>query len=102
MIAKPPIILDPIDMMRVHTKKHFADLFKRYGNPIIVVSLLKENAREAPIGNEYVNVIDYINEPIDEGWRIGVIKFDMKKAKQKLGKEQSMQQMLMIAEEALN
>jgi len=26
----------------------------------------------------------------------------MKKAKQKLGKEQSMQQMLMIAEEALN
>ena len=45
-------------------QKHFADLFRRYGSPIVVLNLVKQaekREREVIIGNEYLNATEYLN-----------------------------------------
>lgn len=67
-MPKPPIELNRVDPTYTATQRHFEDLFKRYGSPVVVLDLVKQSEkreREVRVGNEYRHAIDYINMSID-------------------------------------
>jgi phosphatidylinositol 3,5-bisphosphate 5-phosphatase len=68
-MPKPPIELTVVDPSYRATQKHFEDLMKRYGNPIVVLDLVKQSEkkeREVRVGNEFRHAIDHINTSIDD------------------------------------
>jgi hypothetical protein len=68
-MPKPPIELTVVDPSYRATQKHFEDLMKRYGSPIVVLDLVKQSEkkeREVRVGNEFRHAIDYINTSIDD------------------------------------
>ena len=86
MLPQPPIIrklhiVNQVDHMAEATRKHFADLFLRYGEPIICLSLLKSNEkhpRESPLSNEFHQTTDSLSEPMPQEFKILFEDFDMK------------------------
>ncbi|KAG7387273.1 hypothetical protein PHYBOEH_008319 [Phytophthora boehmeriae] len=63
-LPKPPIVLNRVDPTYNATQKHFADLFSRYGSPIVALNLVKQSEkkeREVIVGNEYMNAVEYLN-----------------------------------------
>ena len=70
-----------MDQFAEATRKHFADLFQRYGEPIICFSLLKSNEkhpRESPIGDEFHITTESLSEPMPREYKIQFEQFDMK------------------------
>lgn len=71
---KPDIeIRSPPDPMFVATRKHFADLFQRYGSPILCLNLVKKHekhAREIKIGSEFASATAYINRLLPPKHRV--------------------------------
>ncbi|XXG81594.1 hypothetical protein AAC387_Pa09g2188 [Persea americana] len=64
-LNKPDIILLEKDTDYQATRLHFANLVKRYGNPIIIWNLIKaceEKPRESILLAEYANAIEVINK----------------------------------------
>ncbi|XP_004515384.1 phosphatidylinositol-3-phosphatase SAC1 isoform X1 [Cicer arietinum] len=62
---KPDIILQRYDPTYQATKFHFEDLAKRYGNPIIVLNLIKtveKRPREMMLRREFANAVGYLNQ----------------------------------------
>ncbi|KHN04247.1 Polyphosphoinositide phosphatase [Glycine soja] len=70
---KPDIILQRYDPTYQATKLHFEDLAKRYGNPIIVLNLIKviphikiiiveKRPQEMMLRREFANVVGYLNQ----------------------------------------
>lgn len=41
VVGKPPIVLDRVEPNALTTAKHFRELEKKYGNPLIVLNLVK-------------------------------------------------------------
>ncbi|TVU30907.1 hypothetical protein EJB05_22560, partial [Eragrostis curvula] len=77
---KPEILLKR-DECHKTTYLHFANLMKRYGNPIIVVNLIKtieKKLHESLLRVEYAKAIDHINEGLTSDKRIKFIHMDMK------------------------
>ncbi|CAI8600522.1 unnamed protein product [Vicia faba] len=71
---KPDIILQRYDPTYEATKLHFEDLEKRYGNPIIVLNLIKtveKRPREMMLRREFANAVGYLNQvfPVDNHLR---------------------------------
>ena len=67
-IPKPPIQISRYDPTFLATREHFRDLFSRYGAPIIVLDLVKQNERkprESLIGECYKDGVQVINDDID-------------------------------------
>ncbi|TYZ61323.1 hypothetical protein PybrP1_010363 [[Pythium] brassicae (nom. inval.)] len=63
-LPKPPIVLNRVDPTYTATRKHFADLFARYGSPIVALNLVKQSEkkeRESLVGKEYLNAVEYLN-----------------------------------------
>lgn len=55
-MPKPPILISRVDPAFCATQEHFADLFVRYGSPIIVLDLVKQvekKQRESLIGAHF-------------------------------------------------
>lgn len=78
-MPKPPIELNRVDPTYRATQKHFEDLFKRYGSPLVVLDLVKQSEkreREVRVGNEFRHAIDYINTSIDEAHKIRYCALD--------------------------
>ena len=72
-IPKPPIILHKADPSYAATKKHFLDLFRRYGEPILVLDLVKQQEkrrRESLIGREFFSAVEVINMELPPDLRI--------------------------------
>jgi hypothetical protein len=72
-MPKPPIELNRVDPTYTATQLHFADLFRRYSSPVLVLDLVKQSEkreREVRVGNEYRHAIDYINQTIDDAHKI--------------------------------
>lgn len=56
--------MNRVDPTYTATRKHFADLFARYGSPIVALNLVKQaekKEREALVGKEYLNAVEYLN-----------------------------------------
>lgn len=57
-------LVNRVDPTYTATRKHFADLFARYGSPIVALNLVKQSEkkeREVLVGKEYLNAVEYLN-----------------------------------------
>ncbi|CCI50050.1 unnamed protein product [Albugo candida] len=78
-LPKPPIVLNRVDPTYSACKKHIADLFQRYGSPIVALNLVKHSEkkeRETIVGNEYVNAVEYLNSFMPPQHRIRYVALD--------------------------
>ncbi|XP_058756825.1 phosphoinositide phosphatase SAC3-like isoform X3 [Vicia villosa] len=79
---KPDIILSKKDQNYQATRLHFENLVKRYGNPIIILNLIKtheKKPREAILRQEFANAIDFINKDLSEEDRLRFLHWDLHK-----------------------
>ncbi|XP_022636154.1 phosphoinositide phosphatase SAC3 isoform X4 [Vigna radiata var. radiata] len=78
---KPDIILSKKDQNYQATKLHFENLVKRYGNPIIILNLIKSHERkprESILRSEFGNAINFINKDLSEENRLRFLHWDLK------------------------
>ncbi|XP_022754764.1 phosphoinositide phosphatase SAC3-like isoform X2 [Durio zibethinus] len=83
---KPDIILSMKDQNYEATKLHFENLVKRYGNPIIILNLIKtqeKKPRESILRQEFANAIDFINKDLSEENRLRFLHWDLHKHSQR-------------------
>ncbi|XP_061364596.1 phosphoinositide phosphatase SAC3-like [Gastrolobium bilobum] len=79
---KPDIILSKKDPNYQATRLHFENLVKRYGNPIIILNLIKTHERkprESILRSEFGNAIDFINKDLSEENRLRFLHWDLHK-----------------------
>ncbi|XP_020094126.1 phosphoinositide phosphatase SAC1 [Ananas comosus] len=79
---KPDIILQRYDPTYQATKLHFEDLVQRYGNPIIVLNLIKtveKRPREMMLRREFANAVGYLNQILPEEKQLKFIHWDFHK-----------------------
>lgn len=79
---KPDIILQRYDPTYQATKLHFEDLVKRYGNPIIVLNLIKtveKRPREMMLRREFANAVGYLNQILPVENHLRFIHWDFHK-----------------------
>ncbi|RDX98675.1 Phosphoinositide phosphatase SAC1 [Mucuna pruriens] len=79
---KPDIILQRYDPTYQATKLHFEDLAKRYGNPIIVLNLIKtveKRPREMMLRREFANAVGYLNQILSVENHLRFIHWDFHK-----------------------
>jgi hypothetical protein len=66
-MPKPPILLNRRDPSYLASKEHFADLFRRYSAPVVVLDLVKQlerKPRESIVSREFRDLIDELNNSI--------------------------------------
>lgn len=79
---KPDIIVSKKDQNYQATRLHFENLVKRYGNPIIILNLIKtqeKRPREAILRQEFVNAIEFINKDLSDENRLRFLHWDLHK-----------------------
>ncbi|KAL6560017.1 hypothetical protein OROGR_005134 [Orobanche gracilis] len=79
---KPDIILSGKDEKYEATKLHFENLVKRYGNPIIILNLIKtreKKPRESILRAEFANAIEVINKDLAYENRLKFLHWDLSK-----------------------
>ncbi|CAN6451324.1 unnamed protein product [Victoria cruziana] len=79
---RPDIVLLKKDEGYEATKLHFDNLVERYGNPIIVLNLVKTNEkkpRESILRVEFANAINHINKDLSEKNRLKFLHWDLHK-----------------------
>ncbi|KAJ4837545.1 suppressor of actin mutation [Turnera subulata] len=77
---KPDIILSRKDHTYEATRLHFENLVKRYGNPIIILNLIKtreKKPRETILRAEFANAIRFINKSLSEENRLRFLHWDL-------------------------
>ncbi|CAN8259399.1 unnamed protein product [Cochlearia groenlandica] len=85
---KPDIILSAKDSSFEATKLHFENLAKRYGNPIIILNLIKtreRRPRETILRAEFANAIRFINKGLSKEERLRPLHWDLHKHSRKKG-----------------
>ncbi|KAF0696406.1 Aste57867_12824 [Aphanomyces stellatus] len=78
-VPKPPIKLNRIDPSFSATQMHFADLFERYGSPVLVLNLVKQQEktpREMILGKGFKDAVEYLNTFIPMEHRIRYVALD--------------------------
>ncbi|KAH9137284.1 hypothetical protein LEN26_005804 [Aphanomyces euteiches] len=78
-VPKPPIKLNRIDPSYRATQDHFADLFERYGSPVLVLNLVKQQEktpREMILGKHFKDAVEYLNTFIPMEHRIRYVALD--------------------------
>ncbi|KAL5778854.1 hypothetical protein ACOSQ2_009591 [Xanthoceras sorbifolium] len=79
---KPDIILQRYDPTYQSTKLHFEDLEQRYGNPIIVLNLIKtveKRPREMMLRREFASAVGYLNTILPVENHVRFIHWDFHK-----------------------
>lgn len=79
---KPDIVLSKRDQNYKATRLHFENLVKRYGNPIIILNLIKtqeRKPRESILRAEFANAIDLINKDLSDEDRLRFLHWDLHK-----------------------
>ncbi|OVA13010.1 Synaptojanin [Macleaya cordata] len=79
---KPDIILSKKDQTYEATRIHFDNLVKRYGNPIIILNLIKtreKKPRESKLRREFAYAIEAINKDLSEENRLKFLHLDLHK-----------------------
>ncbi|RWW15944.1 hypothetical protein GW17_00020190 [Ensete ventricosum] len=85
---RPDIILHKKDRNFEATRLHFRNLVKRYGNPIIILNLIKsreKKPRESLLRAEFANAIDFINKDLPEEKRLKFLHWDIQKHTRRKG-----------------
>ncbi|KAK2997112.1 hypothetical protein RJ639_025402, partial [Escallonia herrerae] len=79
---KPDIRLSKKDNKYEATRLHFDNLVNRYGNPIIILNLIKtreKRPRESILRAEFASAIDYVNKDLPEENRLKFLHWDINK-----------------------
>ncbi|CAN4084925.1 unnamed protein product [Withania somnifera] len=79
---KPDIILSKRDQTYEATRLHFENLAERYGNPIIILDLIKtqeKKPRESILRTEFANAIEFINKDLSEENQLRFLHWDLNK-----------------------
>lgn len=79
---KPDIILSKQDQNYEATRLHFENLAKRYGNPIIILNLIKtqeRKPRESILRAEFANAIEFINKDLSDESCLRFLHWDLHK-----------------------
>ncbi|MBA0745455.1 hypothetical protein Gogos_008030 [Gossypium gossypioides] len=83
---KPDIILSKKDPNYEATRLHFEDLVRRYGNPIIILNLIKrfeKKPRESILRAEFANAIRFINKSLSKENRLRFLHWDLNRQSRK-------------------
>ncbi|XP_022715351.1 phosphoinositide phosphatase SAC2-like isoform X6 [Durio zibethinus] len=83
---KPDIILSKKDPNYEATKLHFENLVRRYGNPIIILNLIKrweKKPRETILRAEFANAIRFINKSLSKENRLRFLHWDLNRHSRK-------------------
>ncbi|KAL6649338.1 hypothetical protein ACP70R_013562 [Stipagrostis hirtigluma subsp. patula] len=84
---RPDIILKP-DVDYKATRLHFENLALRYGNPIIILNLIKtreKKPRESLLRAEFAKAIHYINKGLTDDKRLKFLHMDLSKLSRRKG-----------------
>ncbi|KAB2081608.1 hypothetical protein ES319_A05G144000v1 [Gossypium barbadense] len=87
---KPDIILSKKDPNYEATRLHFEDLVRRYGNPIIILNLIKrceKKPRESILRAEFANAIRFINKSLSKENRLRFLHWDLNRHSRKKSDE---------------
>ncbi|WOL19836.1 phosphoinositide phosphatase SAC2 isoform X1 [Canna indica] len=79
---KPDIVLHRKDKDYEATRLHFENLVRRYGNPIIILNLIKseeKKPRESILRSEFANAIEFINKDLPNENRLKFLHWDLHK-----------------------
>lgn len=71
---KPDIVVQQYDPLYKATAQHFQHLQSRYGNPVVVLNLVKQiekRPREAVLRNEFTAAINYLNARLPYRAKVG-------------------------------
>eukprot|EP00854_Cymbomonas_tetramitiformis_P013957 gene13957-16496_t len=71
---KPDIMLQKYDPLYQATFMHFRDLAERYGQPTIILNLIKaveKHPREMILRREFANAVSYLNTQLDAALAVG-------------------------------
>lgn len=80
IVTKPAIVQDFVDPYYEPTAKHFNDLLRRYGTPVVVLNLMKQEEKkphETILNGMLSNSISYLNQFLPQQHMIRLIAFDM-------------------------
>ncbi|KAK7074202.1 phosphatidylinositol-3,5-bisphosphate 5-phosphatase [Halocaridina rubra] len=80
MVPKPPIAFDVMDPYAETAGKHFNELLRRFGSPIIVLNLVKRRERrphESILNTEYCRLIEQLNITLPPPHCIQYVAVDM-------------------------
>ncbi|KAJ7611579.1 SacI homology domain-containing protein [Roridomyces roridus] len=83
MSPRPPIEISVVDPFYTAASRHFDDLFKRYGAPIMILNLIKKRepvARESKLLDEYTQCVEYLNQFLPRDKRMKYRPWDMSRA----------------------
>ncbi|TFY79848.1 hypothetical protein EWM64_g4164 [Hericium alpestre] len=83
MSPKPPIEISVIDPFYTAASRHFDDLFKRYGAPIMILNLIKRREpqpRESKLLDEYTRCVNYLNQFLPTDKKMVYRAWDMSRA----------------------
>ncbi|KAG8073715.1 hypothetical protein GUJ93_ZPchr0006g44699 [Zizania palustris] len=84
---RPDIILKP-DLDYKATRLHFENLALRYGDPIIILNLIKtreKKPRESLLRAEFAKAIHYINKGLSDDKRLKFLHMDLSKLSRRKG-----------------
>ncbi|KAK3257287.1 hypothetical protein CYMTET_33620 [Cymbomonas tetramitiformis] len=79
---KPDIMLQKYDPLYQATFMHFRDLAERYGQPTIILNLIKaveKHPREMILRREFANAVSYLNTQLDADEQLAYIHWDFSK-----------------------
>ncbi|KAJ0988508.1 hypothetical protein J5N97_006864 [Dioscorea zingiberensis] len=85
---KPDIILLKKDQDYEATRLHFQNLVDRYGNPIVILNLIKTHERkprESKLREEFAKAINHINNDLPEADRLRFLHWDIQKHSRRKG-----------------
>ncbi|CAN4089200.1 unnamed protein product [Withania somnifera] len=77
-----PLFVSRKDLKFEATKRHFENLVKRYGNPIIILNLIKtreKRPRETILRAAFANAIEFINKDLSEENHLRFLHWDLNK-----------------------
>lgn len=85
-LPKPPIEINLLDPYFQSSALHFNNLFQRYGQPIVVMNLIKtkeRTPRELKLNQHFENCIKYLNQFLPARKKLQYHSFDMSKHSKK-------------------
>ena len=83
MSPRPPIEISVVDPYYSSAALHFDDMLRRYGQPIIVLNLIKskeKQPREVKLLKAFGECVGYLNQFLPDGKKLRYIAWDMSRA----------------------
>ncbi|CAK5279425.1 unnamed protein product [Mycena citricolor] len=83
MSPRPPIEISVVDPFFTAAARHFDNLLKRYGGPLMILNLIKKREpvpRESKLLDEYTHCVNYLNQFLPKEKRMHYRAWDMSRA----------------------